>query len=77
MDINKKFTFDELKEAMNKLKPKKEVHVNQESYGVIVEKIGYAPQSIVINNFIPPNQAIIIDNEQVDMMREGGLRKLF
>lgn len=61
MDINE-FTIAKLKEAINKNKPKT-VHVNKQTYDEIINQLNFKPKFLIINDFIPNNQAIIIDEE--------------
>jgi hypothetical protein len=60
MDINKPFTHKMIQEAMDKINPNKMVHVNQQTYTEMVEKLGFEPVNLIVNNFIPNNKAIII-----------------
>lgn len=77
IDINKTFTFEELKEAMNKLKLKKEIYVNQQTQHVITEKLGFEPVNLKVNNYIPVNQVIIFDVEEMEknMFKAFGVPK--
>ena len=77
MDINKSFTYEDLEKAMNKLKPKKEVHVNQQTYNEIVEILDSEPLNLKVNNYIPVNQAVILDTEEMkkNMLKVFGVPK--
>lgn len=40
----------------------KPVFVNQETYDKVVEKLGYVPENLTVNNFLPDNQAVILND---------------
>ena len=71
MDINKALTLDELNIAMDILKPTKVVYLNQSTYKQVVELLGYKPINLIVNEFIPSNQAIMIDIEETENCKKN------
>ncbi len=55
--------LNELQEAVDRVKPMKEVYVNQQTYDLITEKLGFTPLSLKVNNYIPGSQVVIIDTK--------------
>lgn len=42
----------------------KTVIVDEETWNKIVEELGYEPENLKMTNYMPKNQAVIIDNEK-------------
>lgn len=62
MDINRLFTSDKLRNSLgNFSESEKEVQANQKTYDLILEKLGFCPTNLKVNNHIPEGQAIILD----------------
>lgn len=68
MDNSRQFTLEELQETLvkiEKLKPKNEIFVNRQSYDSIMKSLDFKPMNLKVNDYIPPNEAIIIDIEEM------------
>ena len=48
----------------------KSIYVDEETYKIITEKLGYEPSNLFVNRFVPKNQAIVVDNKAFEKMRE-------
>jgi hypothetical protein len=54
----------------------KTVFVNEKAYGIIVEKLGYKPDNLVINHYIEEDgKAIVTDNDLIDTLKSKELSK--
>jgi hypothetical protein len=42
----------------------KTIYMNQKTLDSVLEKIDFTPHNITVNNFLPDNQAILMNNEQ-------------
>jgi hypothetical protein len=73
---NEPITLEQIKELVEKLEPKT-VFLNQKTYDLVIEKIDFEPSNVVINNFLPDNQAMIMNNKQMEEMKKGFFKPKF
>jgi hypothetical protein len=67
---NEPITLEKLQKLVEQLKPKT-VFLNQKTYDSVVQQIDFKPSNVTINNFIPDNQAIVMNNKQMEDMQKG------
>ena len=54
----------------------KVIFVAKSEYDEIVNKLGYVPSNLKVNNFLPDNKAYVVDLNQMNkMFRVNGLTK--
>jgi SpoU rRNA methylase family enzyme len=73
---NEPITVDKLKELVELLEPKT-VFLNQKTFDSLIQQIDFEPTNIVVNNFIPDNQAIIMNRKQLEEMKKGYFKPMF
>lgn len=47
------------------------IFVNDETYKLIIEKLGYIPSNLVPNKFFPKDQAFLVDDTQLNFPRRN------
>jgi hypothetical protein len=55
---------------VNHIEPKT-VYMNQKTLDSVLEKLDFKPSNIVVNNFLPDNQAIVLNETQKENMNKG------
>jgi hypothetical protein len=74
---NEPITLEKLKELAERIRPKT-VFLNQKTYDSVMKIIDFEPTNLVINNYIPDNQAIVMNGKQLIEMEKGYfIHKLF
>lgn len=65
---NKPFTLKEINDALGNIEPKI-VHVNQKTYDAMLPLLDFEPINVVINNYLPNNQAMVLPDTRKDVIR--------
>lgn len=61
---NNVITLEGVRKLLSLLQPK-EVHINQKTFDAIKPHLEFEPDNLIINNYIPDDQAIVIDSIEV------------
>jgi hypothetical protein len=67
---NKPLTFEDVKKLVEELE-QKTVYINKKTFDLVLENIYFKPSNVVVNNFIPDNQAIVLNETQKENMNKG------
>jgi hypothetical protein len=67
---NKPLTLEDIQKLVEELEPKT-IYVNKKTFDLMLEKIDFKPTNVVVNNFIPDNQAIVMTETQKENMNKG------
>lgn len=46
----------------------KTIFINKKTYEIIIEKLGFKPSNLEVNNYLPDNQAILFNEKQLEEM---------
>jgi hypothetical protein len=55
----------------------KSIYVDEETYKIITEKLGYKPSNLFVNRFAPKNKAIVVDNKAFEKTLKKMQKELF
>lgn len=67
---NKSFTLEELKKTAELLEHKI-IYMNKKTYEEVLLQLDFKPTNVEVNNFLPDNHAIILNENQLNNMKKG------
>jgi hypothetical protein len=71
---NEPITIEKLKELAESLE-RRVVFLNQKTHDLVLQQLDFKPTNLVVNNFIPDYQAIIMNGKQLKEMEKGLISK--
>ncbi|MGD6876876.1 hypothetical protein [Bacillus infantis] len=75
MDNSEANTLEQIKDLVDRIEPG-QVYVNQNTYDAVLEKLNFKPSDIVVNNFLPDNMVITLNETLKENMNTGLFPKI-
>jgi hypothetical protein len=67
---SKPLTLEDIQKLVDETLPKT-IYLNKKTYDLVLEKIDFIPSNMEINNYLPDNQAIVLNETQKRNMNKG------